>query len=135
MKTQKYAWKVVCDRSKDFVHSAMYSIAATGRARVIYQFDKWVQAPKWLREKGCHLFVFRTREAARNFLYERRSSQAEENTFYDAIYKCEISEIVLDYPIFYDLNFLADGTIVNGSGGFPYGSMEVKKLKLLSIKD
>jgi len=134
MKIQKYAWKVVCDRSKELVHSAMYSIAATGRARVIYQFDKWVQAPKWLREKGCHLFVFRTREAARNFLHERRISQKEENTFYDAIYKCEISGVVLESPTFYDLSFLAVGQTCYGSGGFPYGTMEVKKLKLLSIR-
>lgn len=109
------AYKVV--RNFDGI---LLSHIASGQAEVIYRLNKWIKAPKWLRDKGYHLFVYKDLEKA----IESLEGNSE-------IYECEVDELIEGLPQFLNLYILDLGEIKPINYSFPEGTYMTKKIKLL----
>lgn len=116
-------WKVVSKRENN-----LYSYAARNKALVQYKIGKWVQAPKWLKEKGYYLTAFITYEQAFNFIPSRATRLA--------IYRAKAKGIIKELPHIYSVNYLSS---MGGFGEFvhpedrvwPLGTIMCKKIKLI----
>ncbi len=77
------------------------SIVAGGKAQVIYEPDKWIEPPEWLKEQRYGLLVFRTLEEAKDFAFDFAGV---------VIYEVKVQSPWLLQPML-DLDFLQKGTI------------------------
>jgi len=112
----KRVYKVV---SREFgeLHSAM----AHGLAEVVYDPKKWVEAPKWLAEKGYHLFAFKSLECAMEFAKEFRGHE---------VWEAEAEEVTETLPPFCDLTKLARGRLTEEQDiEYPSGTVMCKRLR------
>jgi len=93
-------------------------------ALVEYQPGQWAEAPKWLAEKGYHLFAFKTLEDARVAIGDSLCKD-----FFE-IWEAEAEGIVEDLPEPADRIVLAEGKIVKDDIGYPDGTVMAKRLKV-----
>ena len=87
---------------------------ASGKAMVIYKVGRWVRAPRWLREKGYHLFCFNNLEAAEEFAWSLIPG------FDVEIWEAEVSVVYPQKPLRLRLEPLSTGVLVEAiMSGWP----------------
>ena len=94
------------------------SAIVIGAASVRYYHDRWAKAPKWLRDKGYGLLVFKTLIAARSFIPG------------SIIYKCHIRKQEKELPQMMKYCLLSNKNICI-DGDWPEGTVMVDKVKLV----
>jgi len=107
-------WKVL----RRNYHSAI----ANGKAAVKYEYGAWVQAPKWLRDKGYYLFVFCDRKSAEDF-----GERQKERIIVKALVKGKQKIL----PTFCSFWGLENGNLFPFSDTWPRGTVMVKKVMIV----
>jgi len=119
---KKKYYKITTEINGEQRSVAVYQTAAEVR----YGVGKWVEAPRWLAEKGYYLLVFyglkSTKEFLRGFCY----------THPLRLWECEVEGKLDRLPFQLTGDSLEHGFITTIPGcKFPEGSVMVKKVKLI----
>jgi hypothetical protein len=127
MKRKDKLYFKVVDRDDDT--GDIFSCSVNGKAVVRYYTNKYVSAPKWLRDKNYNLLVFTSKEDAEVFIHT-------EGMGFTRIYSCRIIGIQTKLPFRCDIGELSSGKIVKAYlPEFPPGTVMAKKVKLIQEVD
>lgn len=118
----KTYYKVVRNRN-----GALESVFADDEALISYVPNKWISAPKWLRDQGKGPFVFDTLENARSWM-----GIVFIISYSLSIWECQVRKI--STPAYCTLWRLNQGCIeVNKWEEFPKGTLQVDQVKLIRM--
>lgn|GEM_PF-2843074 len=112
-----------------------YSFFVSGtNAGIEYKINEWVKAPKWLAEKGYHLFVFNNLKNVKRFVegfgFNKTTRLCYNKT--TRLWLCEIEDKFDTLPYYISTwNLLVGSTMPNIDCTFPKGTVMAKKVKLI----